>query len=139
MFSKVSSSKLFCSFFCSMRLCAPPPIPSNDPIRVWGRIYLFHIFFLAGVASNVNHEMDCRTAWLGGCPPRCSRSYQRYTVHERALYFNSTFLKVTKQGFDPYKLFSLFVVHNLFFFFDRFDFLSIKGFQNVRDFQSVKS
>ena len=37
-------------------------------------------------------EMDCRTAWLGCPPPWYSRSlYQRYTVHERALYFTSAF------------------------------------------------
>ena len=26
----------------------------------------------------------------GWVPNRCRQSYQRYTVHERALYFNST-------------------------------------------------
>ena len=37
--------------------------------------------------------MDCRTAWFGvSTSPRYSRSYQRYTVHERALYFKSNLL-----------------------------------------------
>ena len=37
--------------------------------------------------------MHCRTAWLGFHPPvHPVKCHQRYTVHERALYFNSTLL-----------------------------------------------
>ena len=40
--------------------------------------------------ADVNHEMDCRTAWLGVHPPVQPVIVPRYAVHERALYFKST-------------------------------------------------
>ena len=44
--------------------------------------------------SDVNHKMDVVLhGWVS--TPRYTRSYQRYTVHERALYFKSTFSWVT--------------------------------------------
>ena len=43
--------------------------------------------------------MHCNPAWLGCPPPRYSRSYQRYTVHERALYFDSTSFRI--KSFAP--------------------------------------
>ena len=43
--------------------------------------------------SDVNREMDVGLHGLGA-HLWYSRSYQRYTVHERALYFNATLLVV---------------------------------------------
>ena len=45
-------------------------------------------------------EMDCRTAWLGVLTVP-----QRYTVHERGLYFKATFfVGVKKRSFGPLEL-----------------------------------
>ena len=45
--------------------------------------------------SDVNHEMEVGLNGKVVHHPRYSRSFvPRYTVHERALYFNSTFLSL---------------------------------------------
>ena len=43
--------------------------------------------------SDVNHEMDVGTTWLGIHPPVHPVIVPRYTVHERALYFKSTLMR----------------------------------------------
>ena len=94
-------------------LCSPPTPPriTNprtsvplliDKIFLQTRILFIdplfsRVFFLKVSLSDVNHEIDCRTAWLGVHPSRSL--YQRYTVM-RGLYFKSTpffFLRVEKQ------------------------------------------
>ena len=60
-----------------------PPLLFLGVAKEPGLVCIFSI-------SDVNHEMDCRTAWLGVHPP-VQPVIPRYTVHERALYFKSTF------------------------------------------------
>ena len=55
--------------------------------------------------------------WLG-CPPQYSRSlYQRYTVHERVLYFNSTFIVLSALSVEVHFPFLFFAAFLLVFYF----------------------
>ena len=81
---------MFCLIFFSSRLeRGPQPDParlcvSNDPIRLSDeRKREYHV-------SDVNHEMDVGLhGWVSTSVQPAI--VQRYTVHERALYFKSPF------------------------------------------------
>ena len=53
---------------------------------------------------HVNHEMDCRTTWLGSTPRYTRSLYQRYIVHERALISSQLFFGPNKKRRSPNRL-----------------------------------